>query len=277
MFTCKITKKEFQRLCLYQQKKIRTIDDKLVCSRCDYFRRVKTGTCKVATTKQKTPIPRKDLYVFTRFPSLPDGVWIIDSDKEDEFLKQNLDFQRSYVTQRDLDPQTFLLLQMREKSFQETQNPVYAIEAFLLTRENGLYPPFWILDWLSKGFEEYHKSNGQKQIGPLLGFTGRSFKKLIEKDRDEWLMENVWRLNKFCSYDVKAAAMMVAEYLKRNPQWNKTGLKLRTLDGPTLASRYSAEGWEQTFNQIGREKIQTEWFKSAKWKRRYLNLFKKQK
>jgi len=277
MFTCQITKKEFQGLCRYQQKQIRTIPDKRVCSQCDYYRKVMMGTWKTTAIKQKGPVPTRDVSIFTRFPPHDETIFEIEEDKFDAFVKQSLGQLQAYVTASDIDPMTFSYLHGGKSFFQETKNPIYAIEAFLSAREAGLYPPLWVLDWLAKGFQEYHKSNGRKPIGRLLGFTGRSFKKLMEKNRDAWQMENIWRLKRFCGYDVKTAARMVSEHLKNNPGWNKTGLKLRTPDGPTLASRYSAEGWEHIFDEAGRKQTEAQRFKNAKWRKRYLSLFKKPK
>ncbi|MBI1366991.1 MAG: hypothetical protein GC153_13675 [Alphaproteobacteria bacterium] len=48
-------------------------------------------------------------------------------------------------------------------------NPIYAMEAFILFRDAGLYPPRWVLDWLHDAFASYLGSNGEKDISTLLG------------------------------------------------------------------------------------------------------------
>lgn len=228
--------------------------EKIQCSIPD----VKKGTClyRIRQTKKNNPtclkcsyyqklqelgfdpvkgFPPYDLNVFTRLPPP------MENSKDLE--------TRAYVTDLDLDLDTSLLLRARANKFEETRNPIYALEAFIIAYGAGLYPPLFVLEWLYNSFQAYHISNGNEKIDDLLGFTGRVFKKLIEEDRDECLMYNIWRLIKFEGYDIKRAAEMVSQQLKDNVGWNKTGLKIRSPRGSTLETRYVAEKWSQIFDR----------------------------
>jgi hypothetical protein len=281
MFTCSITKKEFEGLCSYQLKQVKQIEHKAICgNRCNYYRKVIVSKQEIPINhEEKTePIPIKDMDVFTRYPSFLNVEYFKYRNRQDldNQIREYLDHSRAYITETDIDTLTFLGLRMKEESFQKTKNPIYAIEGFLLAKNANLYPPFWVLEWLSKGFEEYYKSNGRKPIDQLLGFTGRVFKKLIEEDRDEWLMINIWRLTRFCGFNEKIAAKMVSQNLKNTPGWNKTGLKIRTPDGSTLTTKYSAGGWQHKFDSFnGFVEMEEKRFKDKKWKGRFLKSFKK--
>jgi len=280
MFTCSITKKEFEGLCSYQLKQVKQIEHKAICGQCDYYRKLIVGKQKIEREEKKEkakPILIKDISVFTRFPPDSNDIKYFEFQNWPDLynqVRQHLRGCQGYVADFDIETDTSILLHMRQMSFEKTKNPIYAIEGFLLAKNANLYPPFWVLEWLSKGFEEYHKSNGRKPIDQLLGFTGKVFKKLIEEDRDEWLMMNIWRLTRFCGFNEKTAAKMVSQNLKNTPGWNKTGIKkIRTPEGPTLASRYSAEGWAHIFDSYPEESIKR--FKDKKWKGRFLKSFKK--
>lgn len=283
MFTCPITKREVQDRCSLQLKEIKRIDHKAICGQCDYYRKVIVGKQKIEHQEKKEkakPIFIKDISIATRFPPDSNDIKYFEFQNWPDLynqVRQHLRECQAYVAEFDIEVNTFILLQMKQMSFEKTKNPIYALEAFLLTRDAGLYPPFWALEWLLKGFEEYHKSNGRKPIDEFLGFTGRSFKKLIEEDRDSWSMETIWRLNRFCGYDVKSASKSVSQHFKNNPEWNKTGLKIRTPEGSTLATKYSAGGWGHIFDSLYEKHMKEieEKFRDKKWKRNFLNIFKK--
>jgi hypothetical protein len=158
------------------------------------------------------------------------------------------------VTEEDLNVDTSLALRGSTMSFKETGDTLAALRAFVVAHEAGLYPPLWALEWLVKGLKEYHCSNGKRSLDQLLGFTGGKgqapvYKKAFVNDRNEDLCLHIFRLNRFAGYTVKQAARMVAAWLNRTRDWDKTGLRLRAPTAGTLEKEYSAK-WRGLFEKM---------------------------
>lgn len=128
------------------------------------------------------------------------------------------------------DTTTRVYLKAKELGFIETKNPVYAIEAFLIANGSGLYPPLWALEWLNDGFQRYHDGQGTLQIDKALGLAksrgqNSPFKTLLEQDRDDQWMHDIFRLTTLFHVSVEEAAKMVVGRLESFPGWNKTAYK----------------------------------------------------
>ncbi|KXK32653.1 MAG: hypothetical protein UZ01_00475 [Candidatus Brocadia sinica] len=159
-------------------------------------------------------------------------------------------------------------------AFHRTQNPVYAIQAFLLAHEAGIYPPLWVLNYMHKIFKNFWKSNGKKSLDALFGFSrGKgqepAFKSVFNEDRDEMLMKDVFRLT-ILGYSVSRASHMVSRRLEETKDWDKTGLSLSTLTADSINDRYLKK-WSKIFNCDFTRKHTLNWL--AKNKMSFLEKF----
>ena len=157
-----------------------------------------------------------------------------------------------------------------EKKFKETKNPVYAIEAFINAHQAGLYPPLSILNFLADTFKKYHEMLGDVSLDKLLGFSGwkgqyPAFKQVImNEDRDQPLMLDIYRLRRLFNISVEKSAAMVSARLNEMPdkEWNKTGLKINKPGYHHLRDRYF-DKWIKIFEQDDHDEITGRGF--AKW------------
>lgn len=158
---------------------------------------------------------------------------------------------KAQATEFDLGSETALLLRMRKSSFEETQNPVYALEAFLIADEAKLYPPFWVLEWLINAFKKYHTSLGnQDQLDELLGFKkgpgqNKAFKDIVIEDRNVMLLDDMARVRAYFGVSVTDAAYMVfrREEDTPNSEWNKTSFKIDKISDRYLQDLYNSNPW----------------------------------
>lgn len=152
-------------------------------------------------------------------------------------------------------------------AFKRSQNPVYAIQAFLLAHEAGVYPPLWVLNYMHKVFKKYYKTNGRESLDALFGFSrGKgqepAFKSVFSNDRDEMLMRDVFRLN-LLGYSIRQASYMVSRRLEEAKGWDKTGLNLNELTEDTINDRYLKK-WRAVFNNEVTRKHTLEWLNKNK-------------
>ena len=131
------------------------------CNNCQKEDEKSGAHLKKEPKGEKLKIPKKEVitaedhhYVFTRH--FPGGQFT------EENIQSELDQVPAYLSETKLPFEIHLSLISHISAFKRTQNPVYAIEAFLLAHENGLYPPRSILNFFSKVFEEYWKSKGKR-------------------------------------------------------------------------------------------------------------------
>ncbi len=85
----------------------------------------------------------------------------------------------------------FMGIKWRTERFLEEDGlgPLYAMEAFLLAMNQGVYPPIYILKWIEEALKKYKRSHGQKKLEVLLGFkkSGKGndvFENRYETDKD---------------------------------------------------------------------------------------------
>jgi hypothetical protein len=115
---------------------------------------------------------------------------------------------------------TEIILERKQSDYETSQNPLYLIEAFLISRENGIVPPGWTLGWIGKGFEKYLKSRGRGGIDRALGFNrgkGRRswFTKKSIYERNKTLIRRVIERRIKYNLLVKEACQMVLEEERR--------------------------------------------------------------
>ncbi|MBM2838804.1 MAG: hypothetical protein HW415_1429 [Deltaproteobacteria bacterium] len=141
------------------------------------------------------------------------------------------------------------LLRGKHDSFNETKNPVYAIETFLLAHMHGLYPPLWALEYLAGVFTEWHKANGIKKFDEVFGIKIKGkgkrthpFEALLIEDRNERLCWQIFCLNLLFNISIEDAAKMVLARLKAIPGWDKTGWELREVEHTSLEKYYYTKG-----------------------------------
>jgi hypothetical protein len=261
---CEVIEKEIKiDLCLYEKGQI--TDIKPACLKCTLYKELQ----KLNFDAIKG-FPPTILQGFTRYPPLNEDIPI------EELAKK-----QAYVTQWDIDDKTFMHLSLKETEFNNSQDPIYALRAFLISNEARLYPPMWVMDWLIRGFKEYHKSFGKKSLEKLLGFRkgkGQSiaWKKELENGRDQMLMLDVFRLHKFGGYSINEASKMVAERLSNTIGWDKTGYKLRTLKAGIIETRYY-EKWKNLFDKYSNDLLKTMSKAFLKDRKYYLKTFGKPK
>lgn len=169
-------------------------------------------------------------------------------------------------------PVSFFIATSSQK-FKETKNPVYAIEAFLLSHEAGLYPPISILTYLADTFKKYHETAGKGRktsLDKLFGFSKQkgqdnAFKQVIVTyERDEKLMLDLYRLRRLFDLPVEKAAEMVRARLEITPdkEWNKTGFKLIKPSYSRLRDIYFQK-WIKIFEQDDHDEITARGF--SRW------------
>lgn len=166
-----------------------------------------------------------------------------------------------------LSAESRLLLKMRQRQFEETKNPIFAIEAFLIARGEKLFPPMWVLDWLGTAFKTFHDAQGMQSLERILGLVpgrGQSllFKALIENQRDEMLAVDMWRVIVLFNTSIETAAEMVISRLKETPNWNKSVYKILILSVDTLVDRYKRK-WKKLLDATDtRHRFLSRWTRS---------------
>ncbi len=181
------------------------------------------------------------------FVPYPPSEFIFDRDKQPPWI----------ITQTELiqrDPEKTIALITRRESFAEKKNPVLAIEAFILAHELKVYPPLWALKFFSDAFKRYHDKLGLVDLDSILGLKGvgkkgGAFKPLLDDQRDEMLMIDVFRWTRPpFNLSVKHAADIVARLLQATPDnvFNKTWINLKKLKASTIRDRYLKK-WSKLF------------------------------
>ena len=207
-----------------------------------------------------------DEHIYTQYP--PDG----------RMKREDVDKLPGHVAELDLpSSETILLLRMRERSFKETQNSVYALETFLIADKAGLFPPDWALSWLLKGFWRYHKLLGKKPLEQTLGLVKKAgqappFKGVLLKQGDEKLMFDIFLLHKFGKYSVRLASKMVAKRLEDTKDYDQTGWGLIKKNADSLEKEYHQK-WKSIFETISEETLNIVQGGFQKYQEEFMNQF----
>jgi hypothetical protein len=216
---------------------------------------------------------REDALILEGFTKLPPA-GEIEADK--------LKSLSAYVTEMDLSEEQIIdvlipILSRRSK-FEETENGVYALEAFLLASHGGFYPPSWVIEWLDHAIQDYHASNGIKDIGVLLGLKSpgkghrHPFAGVLAKDVEEDAMYEIWKLKTmFPTLSTGDAADMVSQWVRAG-SWNQSDHNLTAYEGTTLEHRYDGK-WSRIFENLNKSSTVMLQSRSADDKQKYLEKF----
>src|SRR5690606_35258618 len=98
-------------------------------------------------------------------------------------------------------------------------NPVFAMEVFMVFHALDLYPPLWILDWLNDAFSAYLKSKGEESLDRLLGLKRNKGQTPIVKeaaniDAESKIMHAMGMIVTMLDISIEDAATMVARKLE---------------------------------------------------------------
>lgn len=189
--------------------------------------------------------------VYTRFPSPTQfAVKLEDGYPTVEELNKNPAHFSTFEMGQFIDPETYIALCCKHSAFKKNNDPLMALEAFLLAHESGIYPPVWVLNYMAGIFKTFHDSMGMKSLDKLFGFKkgrGGPFQKAAEDERDEILCRNVARLERLFGVDRQTACKLEAERLHNTKNFNTTPLNLNTrLSWKTLEDRYRKK-WAPIF------------------------------
>jgi hypothetical protein len=133
------------------------------------------------------------------------------------------------------------VLRDRAHDFERTGNPLFAVEAFLLAIELGVYPPNSILRWVATGFAAWHEEQGKAPMDKALGLVcGKGqepiFKRALLDQRDAMLLLDMDRLMLLGAKREEAATMVSSRlYLE---DWNSTRWDLEDVSADTLISQH---------------------------------------
>lgn len=125
-------------------------------------------------------------------------------------------------------------------------NALFPIQAFLAHHQIGLYPPEWVLEWLYAAFEKYAKSQGQDDIGVLLGTKRKRGQTPIAKELQRILTESAL-LNEIGYLTLLGASIPDAAYMVQG-RMEAVGLPCQSSD--TLASVYSKREYSKLFSPM---------------------------
>ncbi|MDH3973499.1 MAG: hypothetical protein OEV42_04380 [Deltaproteobacteria bacterium] len=139
-------------------------------------------------------------------------------------------------------------------AFKNTNNPIYTFEAFSVAHKKGIYPPMWVLNFMSEVISDWISLGGTKSLDELFEINtcqGQAplYKKDKEERRDEMLCLDVFVLNTFFNFTIEEACNMTARRLEENPDWNKTGHKLKEISEETIKDRYKRK-WKKIIRTL---------------------------
>jgi hypothetical protein len=114
------------------------------------------------------------------------------------------------MRRRRKDHSTEIILERKQSDYETSQNPLYLIEAFLISRENGVAPSGWTLEWIEVGFKKYLKNRGKGGLDRILGLNrgdGRRswFTKKEIDERNKVLIRKIIEERVKCHSQIKEA------------------------------------------------------------------------
>jgi hypothetical protein len=81
------------------------------------------------------------------------------------------------------------IVQLKDQ-FLGAGNPVYAMQAFLYSRDRLLSLSSFVYEWLYAGFCQYQESGGKQRLDSLLGFKRKNFNAFNDQKKQERLFEH---------------------------------------------------------------------------------------
>jgi hypothetical protein len=154
------------------------------------------------------------------------------------------------------------LFEAKQHFFENSKNPVYALEAFLIADKAGSSPPSWVLSWIGDAFKKYHASLGNEDLDKLLGFKrgrgeNKAFKDIMINERNSILLGDMARLRAYFDISVEEASFMVfrREEETSDSEFNKTALKIPKISDRRLQDLYNSnpwcEEWRKEIKKVG--------------------------
>ena len=211
------------------------------------MKKEKTIPCKISQDARKKRNADLDIVHISGYTLLPP-----EDDIDPEILKK----MTAYITDFDLmkmentgkaipGDEAYILLGCREGQFEGRKNPVYAIDAFLIAHDAGLYPPMWALNYVIEVFKKYYEVQGTMSLDKLFGLSKgkgktKPFLETVNEERDQMLMVMVYQFRAIFGCTVDEATHLVARRLEDTPYevFNKTMVKVNKLSEDTLKSLY---------------------------------------
>jgi hypothetical protein len=136
------------------------------------------------------------------------------------------------MRRRRKDHSTEIILERKQSDYETSQNPLYLIEAFLISRENGVAPSGWTLEWIEVGFKKYLENRGKGGLDRAFGLCRRKGQRswFTEKEiaeRDKALTRKVIEERVRSHLLIKEACFRVwkKEMKKRRPHTRPIGYR----------------------------------------------------
>ncbi len=180
----------------------------------------------------------RDLQIFTRFP--PEDVAAIAAGDLDANAVPAHVPQWERV---DIDTDLMMHLSSKVRGPEETRI-VYAIEAFILAHQAGLYPPKWVCDFLAERFAKWHADNGHTSLDKILGLTrgkrkAGAMKAALLAERNQMLALDVARFVELGAA-ISDGAEAVAARLEAEKGWDTSGHNLGNVGAERIEFIYRA-------------------------------------
>ncbi len=118
-------------------------------------------------------------------------------------------------------------------------NPLFAIEAFVVAHHLNLYPPRWVLEWLYDAFAKYLASPNEEDLAKLLKAKRGKGKTPIKKESRKLQIETI-AMNQILALNFRGIAIEKAAAIVEE-QLTARGIEVQSAD--VLAERFTKRGW----------------------------------
>lgn len=155
-----------------------------------------------------------------------------------------------YLLAEDLDSKAHEALVKGEKYFNESnQDSYYVVKALIQSKESGIYPPVWALDYLAEelqkcvdlSLKEKHEGLKGNELNKAFGFTGSKgkdnpYKKKYVEEKNIKIIRKVHLLHVFFNINISKASRMVLDWFEKTSIKEREGLE--QIDGETIREYY---------------------------------------
>lgn len=196
--------------------------------------------------------------------------------KKDETKRSFKDLQKLYIEKLhteaeissigfiDYDDHDFLETLIKLKTeYEQTKNPIYAMDAFRHAFGKKYYPPLWTCSWLYNAFLKYKESEGTDNLQSLLGFTSRQkkgslFNEIAVEQRNNEICFDILILKKVYNLYIEKAVDIVYEK-QRLDKYSYSVSKLKPIDLPkeTIRRYYDSNPLVKKYRNVDFYKV---WF-----------------
>jgi hypothetical protein len=160
---------------------------------------------------------------------------------------------------------------LKASMFRSTQNPVYGLESFCISVEEGVAPDQDILKWLRECFLEclehhrLHRATKTNSLDHIMGLSSKSggtpaYKAALLAERNEMLLLDIARLRSLpVGLTTDEAAEMVARRLAVTRDWNKSSWKLANVGHDTLVKSYNRWPSHRELEERLKDRVTGKW------------------